>query len=154
MPEVFDPFSEQLHIEDGAWTAAYDGKDGQGHGLANGIYMLVISSDSAGSSHSSQIAFRVLGKPKPISSGFLAPNPVLGTQNQVWIHWQPSQPVEIRVYDAAGSLVKSFAPGLLPPLSWDLRVSSGLEASNGTYLVAIRVPGERHARVFKLALAR
>ena len=151
---VFDPYLEPLKISDGSWSLAYDGKDASSMVLANGNYVVEISSQQGGASSSVILHFTVLSNPQPLSSGLLAPNPVQKGQSFVLISWAPSQAVEIRVYDGSGSLVRSFAPGSLPPLAWDLRTDGGSQAADGIYIVSIRVPGQRHSRLFKLAVTR
>ncbi len=151
----FDPAVQPFSVTEGNWSLSYNGQDSAGHALPNGQYIMEFRSSSGSGSQSSSLAFAVIGQSVNFSGGPLGPNPVTKGVNSVLIGWSPGIGAEVRIYNGAGDLVRQLDDGSQnPPLYWDLRTTAGNWASNGIYLVAVRVPGERRPRIYKLAVAR
>jgi hypothetical protein len=152
--QAWDPYLNGLTVSDGDWQMSFDGKNQQGSFLANGVYLMEITTSTGSGSSKVKVFFTVLSQPQPVHSIAVGPNPVLPGQEQVVITWRPALAGELRIYGEGGDLVRSFGSDAVPPLVWDLRTSSGQLASSGVYFVAVRSPGQRNSLVFKLALAR
>jgi flagellar hook assembly protein FlgD len=84
-----------------------------------------------------------------------APSPFSGTTT-VRFQLPSRQRVALRVFDAAGRLVRTIADDMLDggahSLSWDGRTEAGTPAPSGIYYATLRA-GDREARS-KLVLAR
>jgi hypothetical protein len=153
-PGPFDPQLGPLAINSGDWKASYSGRDSQGNFVPNGTYEMEIKSDSGPKHAELKVIFTVLNDSGPGISLVIGHNPVMPGANFVVINWVPAQPVELSVYDSAGELIRDFAPGPMPPATWDLKTSSGKPAGEGIYVVVARIPGQRARTPFKLALVR
>ena len=153
-PAAWSPEKELLWLKDASWAASYDGRDSQGAFLGTGVYLFKIQSQGAGSVSSLSLKVTVLGSETALSL-IAGPNPVLKGTQAMRLAWDAPGPVEIRVYDGAGGLVRIFAPETgQSSLFWDLRNSAGDPLANGVYLMALRSANRAQSRFFKIALAR
>ena len=154
-PQPWDPGQGPLTLRDGAWSYSLDGRGKDGSPMDSGAYLLEIDSQLGGQSSTAKLMVSVL----PGASGGLwleaAPNPVTRGQSRVFISWSAPGPVEISVYDLAGSLVQTLsAESGVSSLFWDLQGPSGKPVSNGIYVLLLRQPGLRSAKAVKMAVAR
>ncbi|HTB34443.1 MAG TPA: hypothetical protein VK842_06240, partial [bacterium] len=144
----YDPGSGPLLISHGSWSCSYNGRDGSGAVLRNGLYFLVLTFNGGAPL---KVQFQVLGKGAPgvvLSAG---PNPCVGPS--VTLRWFPAVAAQITVHAQDGSLVRDL--GLRsPPLAWNLSASDGRPVAAGVYLLGARVPGQRSPSYFKLAVLR
>ncbi len=150
-PDPWDPAKGALVLSHAAWSLAYDGKDGSGAQLRNGVYLLVI--ESAGGA-TVRASLRVLGAGSGRVSLVAGPNPVLPQDRQIRISWAPITIVELKVYSLDGSLVRDLGGAAAPPLYWDLRSAAGEPVAGGIFVVSARIPGERQPQTFKLRVVR
>jgi hypothetical protein len=71
----------------------------------------------------------------------IRPNPFTGT-TEVRFSLASAQPVSLRIYDAAGRLIRTLQTGTLPAgehrRTWDGRADDGTRASSGVYLCTFR----------------
>lgn len=149
-PNPWDPATGALLISQGTWSYAFDGKDGSGALLRNGVYLLTVSDPSGATV---QATLTVLGGGQKQVALVAGPNPVRPGQALVLIKWSPITLLELKIYGLDGGLVRSVGVAA-PPYTWDLRTQAGGLVANGIYVVAARLPGERHPQTFKLMVAR
>ena len=147
----YDPGQGPLLLSQGAWAFAFDGKDGSGAVLRNGLYILVLESRQGGASATVRVQVQVLGKGGPSVSLAAAPNPSHGSP--VTLRWLPALPAELKVYGLGGALVRDLGT-VGPPQAWNLDGPGGAPVSAGLYLVSARVPGQREPSFFKIAVLR
>ena len=153
-PQPYDPGKGPLLLSDGAWSFSYDGKDGSGAVLRNGVYLLVLDSRQGSTVTKTQAEVTVIGNGGVAVTLMAGPNPLRGGADTVTIAWQPAaQPVELKVYSLYGGLVASLGVQTSPAM-WNLRSAGGAPAADGVYLITARVPGQRSPQCFKLMVAR
>jgi len=137
-----------LQIGDGAWAAAFDGKDGQGNYLPNGSYR--IEAESGGQGQKAAANFSILRLGGSLVSAMAWPNPAPKGSTLVTISWAPAAvEVQGQIYNQAGELMLDLGTLRGGVASWNLK-----NAADGVYFVALRVPGDRRPRLLKVALAR
>jgi hypothetical protein len=152
--DPYDPSGGPLILSSGGWTFSFDGRDGQGDVLRNGAYVFELESQDGGSVSTVRRNVQVVGSGVPMVQLMAGPNPLRPGTLQVLIQWQPSVPVDLKIYTLNGELVRDLGRVAAGPIAWDLRSSTGALAANGIYWIAARRPGERQPRLFKLLLAR
>lgn len=149
-PQPWDPSSGPLSLSDGSWSAAFDGKDSGGNYLPNGNYVVEAESSGSAVSLKTRLTITLIRSSTGLVSAIAWPNPASKSSAFIMISWAPAAlEVEGKIYNQAGELVLDL--GLLKGgiVRWELK-----NASDGVYMVALRVPGERHPRLIKVALAR
>jgi hypothetical protein len=152
--ETYDPSTGMLVLSAAGWSYSFDGRDSQGEVLRNGAYVLELESHSGGQVVKARHTVQVVGAGAPMVSLAVGPNPLRpGAQNMV-IQWQPAVPVDLKIYNLDGELVRDLGRLAAGPAVWDLRSQAGVPAGNGIYWVTARRPGERHPSLFKQVLAR
>jgi hypothetical protein len=150
-PKPYNPEQGPLTLSSGAWTFTYDGKDGSGEDLSNGIYMLVIESQQGSSLTTTKVQITVVGGMGIMLKVIAVPNPA-HSGGSVTILWEPStQPGEVLIHTLDGKFVRSLGIGQ-SPMTWNLRSGSGEPMSDGIYLVSVRIPGQRDRHWFKLMI--
>ena len=153
-PQPYDPGKGPLLLSDGAWSFSYDGKDGSGAVLRNGVYLLVLESRQGSTVTKTQAEVTVIGNAGDAVALMAGPNPLRGGADSVTIAWQPAaQPMELKVYSLNGGLVASLGVKT-SPATWNLRSAGGTSAADGVYLITVRAPGQRNPQCFKLAVLR
>ena len=149
----WDPASGLLTLRDGNWSWDWNGRDAAGRPLKAGLYRLEVLSNQGGSVSNVNRDLLILASSIPLQGLWAGPNPAAKGATAVTILWKPANPAELRVYDSAGSLIRSWE-NAMPPFVWDLKGAFGDKASSGVYLVAVRLSGQNKAAVFKLAVTR
>jgi hypothetical protein len=152
-PQPYNPTAGPLLLSDGAWSYAFDGKDSNGDLLQDGVYLFEIVSRQGNSTSTVEAEITVIGSAGGDLGLTAAPNPARSGSGIV-IQWRPaSQRVDLEIYDMDGGLVRSFGE-LSPPAVWTQRTGGGQEVSGGVYVICARIPGQKQASFFKLAVIR
>ena len=158
LPTPFDPDLGLLEISQGSWKAWFDGLDDQGIALPNGVYTLVVSSNDGSGAQQVSIQLSVLSDDRDgegLETARLGPNPVLpGKGQSLHLQWQAGLEIDLRIYNAAGDLIRQLGRLNSGQAQWDLKSASGKEVAAGIYVLSLRIPGERRARLMKLAVIR
>jgi hypothetical protein len=150
-PQPYNPGAGPLLLSDGPWSYEFDGRDGNGDLLSNGIYLFEIVSQQGSGTSTVEVEITVIGSGGGGVALTAAPNPVR-SGNGVFIQWQPAtQKVELEVYDMDGGLVRSFGE-LVSPCTWNLDTGGGRPVAGGVYVICARVPGQKLPAFFKLAV--
>jgi hypothetical protein len=153
-PQPYNPTAGPLLLSEGSWSYDYDGKDGNGSYLLNGVYLFVIVSQQGSSTVTVQTEITVIGSTGLGLQLTAAPNPVRASTNQVFIQWQPAaQSADLRIYDLVGGQVRAFGT-VSSPAVWDLRTAGGAPVADGVYVISARVPGQKKPAFFKFAVIR
>jgi len=153
-PQPYDPAAGSLLLSDGPWSYAFDGKDGNGDLLPDGVYLLEIVSQGGSGTSMVKTEITVIGSEGVgIDQLTVAPNPARSPANGVLIQWRPAtQKAELEVYDLDGGLVRSFGQ-TVSPVTWNLG-SGDRQVAGGVYVICARVPGQKLPAFFKLAVIR
>ena len=153
-PQPYDPGKGPLQLEAAGWTYDFDGLDGSGAVLRNGVYLFVLESRQGGAGDSVKFQVTVVGEGGVGVILIAAPNPARAGSGSVSISWRPAgQAVELKIYDLNGGLVRDLGTSL-SPAAWNLEGPGGARAADGIYLITARVPGQRSPQCFKFALLR
>lgn len=152
-PQPYDPAAGPLLLSDGTWSYDYDGEDSKGDLLLNGIYLLQVVSRQGNSTSKVEVEITVIGSEGGGLELTAAPNPARSGSGIV-IQWRPaSQRVDLEIYDMDGGLVRSFGE-LGSPAVWTQRTGGGEQVAGGVYVICARIPGQKQAAFFKLAVIR
>ena len=152
--EPYDPSQGPLGLSEGTWSFAFDGRDDQGEVLRNGAYVIELVSDLGGTLTTVRKTIQVVGAGAPMVELMAGPNPLRSGQGDLVIRWTPAVPVDLKIYNLNGELVRDLGRCSKGPELWDLRSDAGGLMADGVYWVAARRPGERLPRLFKLMVAR
>jgi hypothetical protein len=152
--QPYDPSTGMLVLSAGKWSYSFDGRDSQGEVLRNGAYVFELESRQGGGSVKTRQTVEVVGNGAPRVQLLAGPNPVRPGDTRMLIQWQPSVPVDLKIYSLDGELVRDLGRMTAAPAAWDLRGPTGAPAGDGIYWIAARRPGERLPRLFKAVLAR
>jgi hypothetical protein len=152
--DPYDPSVGGLVLSEGAWSYSFDGRDSHGEVLPNGAYVFELESNQGGTVTKVRRTLQVVGSGVPMVEVLAGPNPLRPGALQVIIQWKPSVPVDLKIYNLNGELVRELGRVVGGPVDWDLRTQTGVPVGNGVYWISARRPGERLPRLFKLMLAR
>jgi hypothetical protein len=153
--DPYNPATGPLILSQGAWSFSYDGDDGSGAVLRNGVYLFVVQSQQGGGVVGTvKFQVTVIGNGGAGVVLVAVPNPVRSSAEEVSVQWQPSnQVVELKVYDLARGLVRSLGD-TSSPAQWNLRTGDGEKVADGVYFISARIPGQRRPTLFKLVVTR
>jgi hypothetical protein len=152
--DPYDPSLGPLNFSDGTWTFSFDGRDSEGEILHNGAYVFEFESQQGGTSTKVRRTLQVVGSGAPTVQIVAGPNPLRPGSLQIVIQWLPSVPVDLKIYNLNGELVRELGRSVASPAVWDLRTGTGAFVGNGVYWISARRPGERQPRLFKIMVAR
>jgi len=152
--DPYDPSQGALTLSDGFWIFAFDGRDAQGDVLRNGVYVFELESEQGGGRSVVRKTVQIVGSGAPMVELQVGPNPLRPGQGDLVIQWTPSVPVDLRIYNLNGELVRELGRRNRGPILWNLRSDAGSPIADGVYWVSARRPGERLPRLFKLMVAR
>jgi hypothetical protein len=151
----FDPSKGPLIISQAGWGVAFDGRADAGDLLPTGPYILKVTSSDASSTHDTQDSLVIMGNDSgALETVFVAPNPVLKTDNDLRIYWKPGIDIDLEVYNQAGEKIRHFSFSGPAPAIWDLTTATGQVLSNGIYLIVARQPGQKTPKIFKFSIIK
>jgi hypothetical protein len=153
-PSAFNPKLGSLNLASGDWGASYNGKDTEGAYLQNGSYVLMVISSQGSTQLKAQGDFSVLESPDSPIIASVAPNPVLRGENFLLVTWSSPNPIEIRIFNLRGEMVKRLEGLTGTSYAWPLQDSRGQTVSGGIYLIYVRDETLSVGKVYKAALLR
>jgi hypothetical protein len=151
---VLDPSRGSVVFSSGPWSYSYGGEASSGKALGNGSYLFEILSQGSGGTSVDKLNLNILMASSPLNSLIVAPNPINKPGEPLHIFWDPEGTVNVRIYNLAGNLVRSFTGLSGGSATLDTHSNSGGDLSDGIYLVSVVPAGLSGGWTRKIAILR